>query len=437
MISKYHAVITIGFTLAILFSPQMSLDKLRLAVSQSFTDNASEWGSQQSAVSDRSPERLNSDGTMYGVTLRRTRVYDAQGLQEPKSILWKTLKLFALKPDQTFSGKMEARSLFGDMPTYHTALNLIRADKEAYFSMYIDNGYWFVIDLQTGEAKKKFKLRNGNFSTPVVAGDLLFLGASDGSFSAFDRRDWSARWQIGKKGYRFDGASPAVAEGTIFFGGAEDINQPNMRPRGSVHAVDALTGTQKWMFTVKGRPTPIAVADEVLYFGDDDRHLFAVNAKNGQEIWRFTASGNIRTPAIMDGRAFFSDDGGNLYAVDLKHGQIIWKAAKQNRVATPLAAYNKLIYYGGRENSLYAVDTLTGQEKWVYRTTKPCLGPVVANGVIYVSSLDNALLAIDAGIGQEKWKYKIQRPLYSHPVIANGVIYFLDEEGVMYALGSA
>src|SRR5215475_15987132 len=98
----------------------------------------------------------------------------------------------------------------------------------------------------------------------------------------------------------------------------------------------------------------------------------------------FTASRNIRTPAIMDGRAFFGDRGGDLYAVDLKNGQAIWKAAKKHKVGSHLAAYNNMIYYSGVENSLHAVDALTGQEKWIYRTKKPCLAPVIAKGVIYV-----------------------------------------------------
>jgi outer membrane protein assembly factor BamB len=83
------------------------------------------------------------------------------------------------------------------------------------------------------------------------------------------------------------------------------------------------------------------------------------------------------------------------------------------------------------------VDALTGEDKWVYRTTKPCPAPVAANGVIYVACLDNTLLAIDAENGQERWKYKTSHLPISHPVVGNGVIYYLDEEGVMYALGSS
>ena len=105
MITKYQAGITIGFTLGVLFSSQMCGDRLRSAVSRSFTENASELGSQKSADSDRAGERLNSDGTMYGVNLRHTRVYDAQGMQEPKSVLWKTPKLFTPDPGLTFADR--------------------------------------------------------------------------------------------------------------------------------------------------------------------------------------------------------------------------------------------------------------------------------------------------------------------------------------------
>jgi outer membrane protein assembly factor BamB len=360
-------------------------------------------------------------------------------MQEPKVVLWKTSKLFTPDPELTFAdrailmGAVSARELVSHVTTYHGALSIITANEEAYLGY----GLLYVIDLQTGKTKNRFKLQAGYSSLPAVADDLLFLGASDGGFYAFDRREWKEKWQIGKGGYRFDNNSLAAAYGMIYFGGEVGFNRQKIRENGAIYAVDANTGKQKWKFSIEGRPTAIAVADEVIYFGDDEHHLFAVKAKDGQEIWKFTASDEISTPAIMDGRVFFSDKVGNLYAVDLKNGKSIWKAAKQNKVATALAAYNNLVYYGGWENSLYAVDALTGEEKWIYRTTKPCPAPVAANGAIYVACLDGTLLAIDAESGQERWKYKTPHPSISYPVVGNGVIYYLDEEGVMYALGSS
>src|SRR5262245_4950667 len=447
MITKSQACATIGFTLAVLFSCQMSGERLGLAVARSFTNDVSEVGIQQGEVTDRSGGLLNSDGAMFGVNLRRTRVYDAQGLQEPKSVLWKTSKLFTIYPTGADFSILDPgfRIPSRPVPIYYGARSIITANKEAYFIEWVGGSdSLFVIDLQTGETKKILKLVGGNFSGPTVAGALLFVGERKGGYYAFDLRDWKMKWEIDKKGYDGYGSTPAVADGVVYFGGAKIIYEPSgpyfdnsRKAKGSVHAVDALTGTQKWVFSINGYPTPIAVADEVIYFGDDDRHLFAVNANDGKEIWKFKASEEIGTPAIMDGRAFFSDRNGNLYAVDLKNGQAIWKAAKKNKVATALVAYNKSVYYGGRENSLYAVDALTGEEKWVYRTTKPCPAPVAANGAIYVACRDDTLVAIDAESGRERWKYQTSHRPISHPVIGNGVIYYLDEEGIMYALRSS
>jgi outer membrane protein assembly factor BamB len=59
----------------------------------------------------------------------------------------------------------------------------------------------------------------------------------------------------------------------------------------------------------------------------------------------------------------------------------------------------------------------------------------VANGIIYSATPDKALFAVDAETGQEKWRYKTKRPLYAPPIVGDGVIYFLDEEGFISALG--
>src|SRR5262245_9227505 len=145
MITRYQAGITVVVALGVIWGS-------RSAVSRSFTDNVREPVSQQSAATDRFGERLNSDGTMFGVTLGRTRVYDTKGLQEPKSVLWKTPKLFTINPRE------DAPSVPA-FPIYHGAGTIITADNEAYFIRRIDDGHLlFVIDLQTGEVKSRFKL---------------------------------------------------------------------------------------------------------------------------------------------------------------------------------------------------------------------------------------------------------------------------------------
>jgi eukaryotic-like serine/threonine-protein kinase len=428
MITKSQVGVTIGFTLAALLGSQASGDGLRPAVSRSGDEVVSELESQQKPISDEYRKSLNSQGKMLGVSLQRTNVYDATGLTEPKAVLWTTRKLITIRSPYFYPAR--GGTVRYDWSTENDTSMLTVAGEELYFSASLGEGYWFIVDRKTGEAKKILRVKGvGGLSQPVVAGDLLYVGAADGSFRAFDRHTGEPKWQIGRKDYRLYHTAPAVVDGVVYFDGMEAIN-----PNGGMHAVDALTGDSKWTFKVKG-PGTVAVADGVLYFGAGDNNLHAVNAETGQEIWRFKASNYVRTPVIMNERVFFSDRSNNLYAVDLKSGKEIWRVAMKNKMATHLAAYRGLLYFGGRNDSLSAVDADTGKEKWRYSTTAPCIRPVVANGIIYSATPDKVIFAVDAETGQEKWRYKTKRPLSAPPIVGDGVIYFLDEEGFISALG--
>jgi outer membrane protein assembly factor BamB len=427
MITKSQVGITIGFTLAVLFGSQASGVGLRPSVSRSGDDVVSELESQQKPISDEYRKSLNSHGKMLGVTLQRTNVYDATGLTEPKAVLWTTKKLITIRSPYFYPAP--SGTVRYDWSTENYTSMLTVAGQELYFSAGANgDGYWFVIDRRTGEAKTLRLKDTGLLSQPVVAGDLLYVGSADSSFRAFDRHTGEPKWRIGRKDYRFYYTAPAVIDGVIYFNGDDVLGRS-----GGLQAVDALTGDIKWTFNVKGSG-PVAVADGSLYFGASARNLYAVNSDTGQEIWRFEASDYVRTPVIMNGRVFFSDRNNNLYAVNLNSGKEIWRVAMKNKMATHLAANRGLLYFGGRNDSLSAVDAETGKEKWRYSTTAPCIRPVVADGIIYSATPDKVIFAIDAETGREKWRYKTKRPLYAPPIVGDGVIYFLDEEGFISAL---
>ena len=55
------------------------------------------------------------------------------------------------------------------------------------------------------------------------------------------------------------------------------------------------------------------------------------------------------------------------------------------------------------------------------------LRPAVANGVVYFGSKDNNLYALNAGTGLLLWKYTTGGEVFSSPAVANGVVYFGSE----------
>ena len=102
------------------------------------------------------------------------------------------------------------------------------------------------------------------------------------------------------------------------------------------------------------------------------------------------------------------------------------------------------VFFAGAEkgaNFLYAIDGDTGQQKWKFETKGPCRTPIIADGVVYIGCFGN-FHAVDAQSGTAKWGFedtanlegKKVKPVASSPAISNGTLYFITDEGFVYAI---
>ncbi|MCC6606384.1 MAG: PQQ-like beta-propeller repeat protein [Anaerolineae bacterium] len=98
-----------------------------------------------------------------------------------------------------------------------------------------------------------------------------------------------------------------------------------------------------------------------------------------------------------------------------------------------IAANNTL--YISTANGLYAIDSTTGSQKWVYPTEMP-LGhsPTISNGVAYVGGLDNKIHAINATTGAGLWTFSGGGGFETNPVVVNNILYAGSRDGKMYAI---
>ena len=55
----------------------------------------------------------------------------------------------------------------------------------------------------------------------------------------------------------------------------------------------------------------------------------------------------------------------------------------------------EMVYVGGADNNLYAIDAATGQQRWAYKTEYWVVSsPAVIDGVVYVGSTDGNIYAL-------------------------------------------
>lgn len=131
-----------------------------------------------------------------------------------------------------------------------------------------------------------------------------------------------------------------------------------------------------------------------------------------------TGSGGSRfSPIVADGRVFITGDYGDggpdrmfTKALDAATGDSLWdnKDSFNNspRFQGGGLAYSQgILFVGGFDGALYAIDPASGAVKWtqsIFQTDEgPSFAPIAVNGVVYTNT--GAVSAWDAKTGQKKW----------------------------------
>ena len=142
--------------------------------------------------------------------------------------------------------------------------------------------------------------------------------------------------------------------------------------------------------------------------------------------------------------------------------RIKWKFPTGNRIVSSPVLSDKVLYFGGDDGNVYAVDAATGRQIWKRSTGGPVPStPAVVDGVVYIGSYDGKFYALDARTGQLKWKFRTDgerrfeakglhgmQPktqtiadafdvFLSSPVVAQGAVYFGSGDGHVYAIDAA
>ncbi len=104
--------------------------------------------------------------------------------------------------------------------------------------------------------------------------------------------------------------------------------------------------------------------------------------------------------------------------------------------SSPAIGSNDVLYYGGYDNTLYAVDVDDGEEKWSYTTGGIIISsPAVSEDeTIYFGSGDNHIYALNPD-GTLKWRYETGEVVYSSPTVdEDGNVYVGSYDGNLYSI---
>ncbi|MFF2889692.1 PQQ-binding-like beta-propeller repeat protein [Paenibacillus sp. NPDC057967] len=337
----------------------------------------------------------------------------------------------------------------------------------------------------TGE-KWRMQLGGKTNSSPVLAGETLYIGDEAGAFYALNADDGSEIWTFqAQGGIR---SSAFVAGGYVYF----------LDGKSNLYALDTREGKQAWsveldnQFAEKNKDywdyyySSAAVAGDTLYLGSEGSLFYAIDRKDGSVIWSYALGSTVHgKPVVTEDQVYAADNQGKVTALDRKTGELVWSVT-HGSIHGGLAYKDGVLYYGSRDQYVYATDANTGKQLWSYRSPSGSwlgssaavseeyvtigssdakvvhifkrLGgehhldfrlpsrvfgsPSIAGKIAYFGSAytDNSLgidafYAIDLESGQELWRFDgTKAPILSSPAIGDGVVYYASQDGFVYAL---
>src|SRR5262245_19443028 len=126
-------------------------------------------------------------------------------------------------------------------------------------------------------------------SSPSVVGGVVYVGADDGTFTAYDAQTGTEKFTKTTGGAV--AASPAIDGGVAFIGSADK----------KLYAYDAVSGAPKWSKVIDAsfggdEASPAIVGDNV--FVSSANAVYAVKTSDGAPVWSKPVTGPLSPPAV-------------------------------------------------------------------------------------------------------------------------------------------
>jgi outer membrane protein assembly factor BamB len=229
-------------------------------------------------------------------------------------------------------------------------------------------------------------------------------------------------------------ASPVARDGVVYVGDAG----------GTFHALRLHNGVTLW---THAHGTPIfgdaAVDARGVAFVDDRSTLVRLDRSTGQPLWRvaldpassggsetrkdFTFTHRTSCVAMAGGVLYVGGRDRSVRAIDVTTGRVLWRSALDGAVMSGIAVTASRLYAGTFDrNAVVALDRRTGRIAWTFPTAQPVSSmPVVANDVVLAGCRDFGIHGLGANDGAPRWAHSyIFSWVESSPAIVGGIAYF-------------
>ncbi|MBZ0129997.1 MAG: PQQ-binding-like beta-propeller repeat protein [Rhodobacteraceae bacterium] len=277
---------------------------------------------------------------------------------------------------------------------------------------------------------------------------VIFATTGFGEVSALNAADGNVIWT-----QKLDApvvAPPTVSKGTVFVVSRDNRAWALKASNGRIDWQQQSTRADAGLI---GGAAP-AVSGRMVILPFSSGELVAAMANNGLRSWSVAVSGSRRgqarsnigdissDPVITRNRVYAANQSGRVTAVSLSDGERIWTANEGSY--SPVWPVDNSVFLVSDAAQLVRLDARNGEVIWAvdlpaYRKDKTRrdsfahFGPVLAGGRLLVASSDGVMRGFDPVSGDLVSSIDIPSGAASQPVIVDGVLYVLSQNGQLHA----
>jgi glucose dehydrogenase len=332
-------------------------------------------------------------------------------------------------------------------------------------------------------------------SAPIVVGGNIFTMDAEAALTSFSAGSGAKNWRIdlapeGERGREGFGGGLSADGGTIYaatgFGevialsaatgeilwrqsfGAPFRAAP-AAAKGLVVAVtrdnravglDAATGKTRWRVQaassdagILGGASP-AIAGRLVALPFASGELVGVEVGAGRRLWSAVLSGGRKglarssiteisgDPVMAGPFVIAANQSGRMIAIDGRNGQRVW--TRNLGSASPIWAAGETVFVVSDDARLMRVSARNGETLWASQLPAygdpedredpiSYSGPVLVSGRLLLTDSEGNLLSFDAQTGVEQPGEEVGSGSLTGPVVANGTVYVLSDNGTLYA----
>ncbi len=308
-----------------------------------------------------------------------------------------------------------------------------------------NDGLTLALNAQTGALRWKTDT-GGTGGTPAVAGGVVYLAAEDGSIRALDAATGKQRWSFTRT------VGISAQSGYDGYAAVNGVTVYITSDGGALYALDVATGKQRWVATWPSSGDTIyapPTVDGGLVFvaaGGPDGGAYALDATTGKTVWKAARpQGFNARPVVAGGVLYFvSQTADTLVALDEKTGATRWSTGS-SAITSPPVAGDGVVFVSGADAIIRAFHTQDGAPAWTFQTGGSAATPIFATGAamtldgptLYAGSQGGVVYALDATTGRQHWSANANSPVDSAPAVADGAVFVTTESGKVMVFGAS